>query len=192
MYPAVVPNPRLHCLSCTDDDDFIVIANRVVWQSLSEREIIEAVRQCANPLQAAKRLQDMCQSHEQIGNISIIVIKFALPNKHGTLKRNGYHRFPSQKKSSFTPPSYSPNSLPIEIYQAKPFHLRSFSEQKVNQSTLKNIENRLKSISVAINRIDSDSSGIYYVNPPAFDDTKTNGRSNMRKIKNKHDPLTPR
>uniref|UniRef100_A0AC35GDY6 PPM-type phosphatase domain-containing protein n=1 Tax=Panagrolaimus sp. PS1159 TaxID=55785 RepID=A0AC35GDY6_9BILA len=188
LYPAVVPNPRLHCINCTDEDDFIVIANRVVWQSLSEREIIEAVKQCTNSLQAAKRLQDMCQAHEQIGNISIIVIKFTAPNKDGTILRNGgFHRFPTKEAPFSPPPTYSPISLPpMETYQAKPFHLRSFSEQRVNQSTLKNIENRLKKISVAINRIDSDSSGIYYVNPPNANENKTNGRSTLRKIKDRH------
>uniref|UniRef100_A0A7E4VMT8 PPM-type phosphatase domain-containing protein n=1 Tax=Panagrellus redivivus TaxID=6233 RepID=A0A7E4VMT8_PANRE len=168
LYPAVVPNPGMKCVDRTDEDDFIVIGNRVLWKNLTEREIIEAVRRCSNPLQAAKRLQDMCQAHEQLGNISIIVIKFL--NERPLANESTMSPQPMQRQKSFfskNTPSASPSNKSNDLFTARPAHVRSFSEQRSNEIALRNIEDRLEKISVAINRIDSDSSGVYYVNPPS-------------------------
>lgn len=189
LYPAVVPNPRTFEINQTDDDEFIVIGNRILWQTLTEKEIIEAVRQCNNPLQAAKRLQDMCQSHEQIGNISIIVIKFISLQQRFDTETMSESRFSTlrrqynPRKNQISPISLQlQNTLPQQKYRQKPMQLRSFSAQRVNDHALRNIEDRLEKITVAINRMDSDSSGgIYYVNPPQTNDK--DNRMSIRRLK---------
>lgn len=178
-----MPNPRFYQHDLSDEDDFIVIANRILWQTLTEREIIEAVRQCNNPLQAAKKLQDMCQALEQIGNISIIVIVISPRGNQAQKAFTADSRFPTLRPKIFSQKEkWSPISVQTG-FPPKSMQKRSFSEQRINGASPRSIENRLEEINAAINREGSaSSSGVHQVNPPSYDEF-TMHRKNLRSKK---------
>lgn len=75
-FPLITPDPEVAELTLTDKDEFVIIANKHLWEVLSPEAAAEEVRAQENVILAAKRLQDMAQSYGAESNISIIVIKF--------------------------------------------------------------------------------------------------------------------
>lgn len=79
MFPLVVPDPTTEEVFLEDDDEFVIIANRRLWEVLSVQEAVREARAEASPVLAAKRLQDLAQAYGAEDNISVIVLRFAGP-----------------------------------------------------------------------------------------------------------------
>ena len=74
-----------------DDDEFVIIGNRHLWEVLSIQEAVREARAEANPVLAAKRLQDLGQAYGAEENLSVIVVRLstssALPTPVQPLSR---------------------------------------------------------------------------------------------------------
>ncbi|XP_066597765.1 protein phosphatase PHLPP-like protein isoform X2 [Prorops nasuta] len=80
MFPLVVPDPIAEEVILEDDDEFVIIANRRLWEVLSVQEAVREARAEASPVLAAKRLQDLAQAYGAEDNISVMVIRLAGPS----------------------------------------------------------------------------------------------------------------
>lgn len=80
MFPLVVPDPVSEEVLLEDDDEFVIIANRRLWEVLSVQEAVREARAEASPVLAAKRLQDLAQAYGAEDNLSIIVVRLAGPS----------------------------------------------------------------------------------------------------------------
>nr|XP_012227057.1 PREDICTED: PH domain leucine-rich repeat protein phosphatase 1 isoform X2 [Linepithema humile] len=80
MFPLVVPDPVFEEVTLEDDDEFIIVANRRLWEVLSVQEAVREARAEASPVLAAKRLQDLAQAYGAEDNLSIIVVRLAGPS----------------------------------------------------------------------------------------------------------------
>ncbi|KAL6264931.1 hypothetical protein P5V15_005027 [Pogonomyrmex californicus] len=80
MFPLVVPDPIYEEVTLEDDDEFVIVANRRLWEVLSVQEAVREARAEASPVLAAKRLQDLAQSYGAEDNLSIIVVRLAGPS----------------------------------------------------------------------------------------------------------------
>ncbi|XP_032674253.1 PH domain leucine-rich repeat-containing protein phosphatase 2 [Odontomachus brunneus] len=80
MFPMVVPDPVFEEVTLEDDDEFVIVANRRLWEVLSVQEAVREARAEASPVLAAKRLQDLAQAYGAEDNLSIIVVRLAGPN----------------------------------------------------------------------------------------------------------------
>ncbi|XP_018340691.1 PREDICTED: protein phosphatase PHLPP-like protein isoform X1 [Trachymyrmex septentrionalis] len=80
MFPLVVPDPIHEEVTLEDDDEFVIVANRRLWEVLSVQEAVREARAEASPVLAAKRLQDLAQAYGAEDNLSIIVVRLAGPS----------------------------------------------------------------------------------------------------------------
>ncbi|KAK0090491.1 hypothetical protein PV325_013397 [Microctonus aethiopoides] len=80
MFPLVVPNPSTDEIALEDDDEFVIIANRKLWEVLTIQEAVREARAEASPVLAAKRLQDLAQAYGAEDNLSIIVVRLTGPS----------------------------------------------------------------------------------------------------------------
>ncbi|KAL1124719.1 hypothetical protein AAG570_001342 [Ranatra chinensis] len=76
MFPLVVPDPHVTELTLRDNDEFIIIANKRLWEVLNPDDAVSEVKNIQEPVLAAKRLQDLAQSYGVEDNLSIIVLRF--------------------------------------------------------------------------------------------------------------------
>uniref|UniRef100_A0A914ULP1 PPM-type phosphatase domain-containing protein n=1 Tax=Plectus sambesii TaxID=2011161 RepID=A0A914ULP1_9BILA len=76
LYPAVLPSPSTFSTALTNADEFVVIASKGVWEKMSAAEIVNRVRPIANPVLAAKHVQDIAQAYDASGNLSILIVRF--------------------------------------------------------------------------------------------------------------------
>ncbi|XP_076675085.1 PH domain leucine-rich repeat protein phosphatase isoform X2 [Andrena cerasifolii] len=81
MFPLVVPDPTFEEVDLEDDDEFVVIANRRVWEVLSIQEAVREARAEASPVLAAKRLQDLAQAYGAEDNLSVVVVRLTGPSQ---------------------------------------------------------------------------------------------------------------
>ncbi|XP_033323175.2 PH domain leucine-rich repeat protein phosphatase [Megalopta genalis] len=81
MFPLVVPDPTFEEVDLEDDDEFVIIANRRLWEVLSIQEAVREARAEASPVLAAKRLQDLAQAYGAEDNLSIMVVRLTGPNQ---------------------------------------------------------------------------------------------------------------
>ncbi|XP_050462769.1 uncharacterized protein LOC126857408 isoform X2 [Cataglyphis hispanica] len=80
MFPLVVPDPTYEEATLEDDDEFVIVANRRLWEVLSIQEAVREARAEASPVLAAKRLQDLAQAYGAEDNLSVIVVRLAGPS----------------------------------------------------------------------------------------------------------------
>nr|XP_023018439.1 protein phosphatase PHLPP-like protein [Leptinotarsa decemlineata] len=73
-----VPDPDISELYLEEQDEYLVIANKNLWEVISPESGIREVALQRNVILAAKRLQDLAQSYGAEENLSIIVVKFNL------------------------------------------------------------------------------------------------------------------
>uniref|UniRef100_A0A915PXJ7 PPM-type phosphatase domain-containing protein n=1 Tax=Setaria digitata TaxID=48799 RepID=A0A915PXJ7_9BILA len=130
LYPAVLPKTYQNTVRLTGADEFIVISSRALWRYISPQDAVDSIRTIYNPQIAAKKLQDMVQTFEYGGNVSIIVIR---------LKRTSEDCCNRNTDSEELETKIGPN------------------DPKSGVNVLRNIEERLEQISEAINKIDDDS-----------------------------------
>ncbi|XP_051166849.1 PH domain leucine-rich repeat-containing protein phosphatase 2 isoform X2 [Leptopilina boulardi] len=81
MFPLIVPDPTTEEVILEDDDEFVIIANRRVWEVLSVQEAVREARAEASPVLAAKRLQDLAQAYGAEDNLSIVVVRLTGPGQ---------------------------------------------------------------------------------------------------------------
>ncbi|XP_012151095.2 PH domain leucine-rich repeat protein phosphatase [Megachile rotundata] len=81
MFPLVVPDPTFEEVDLEDDDEFVIIANRRLWEVLSIQEAVREARAEASPVLAAKRLQDLAQAYGAEDNLSVVVVRLTGPNQ---------------------------------------------------------------------------------------------------------------
>ncbi|KFD71258.1 hypothetical protein M514_04899 [Trichuris suis] len=81
LYPSVVPIPYEFVWNLAECDEFLVLANGAVWQTMSYHEVIAQVRSIPEPSLAAKYLQDIVRAYRCTEDISIMVIRFGFPKK---------------------------------------------------------------------------------------------------------------
>ncbi|VDK70361.1 unnamed protein product [Onchocerca ochengi] len=132
LYPAVLPKSYQDVIKLTEDDEFVVIASTALWKYISPQDAVDNIRTIYNPQIAAKKLQDMVQAFEYVGNVSIIVVRFKRSREECC-----YQNKNQERSSTIMTKSTSPRS---------------------GLNMLRNIEERLEQISEAINKIDDDSS----------------------------------
>lgn len=73
------PETTTETVLLEEDDEFIIIANRRVWDMLSNEEAVREARAEANPVLAAKRLQDLAQAYGAEDNLSVVVVRLTTP-----------------------------------------------------------------------------------------------------------------
>lgn len=72
----IVPDPDVTEIFLDEQDEFMIIANKNVWDVMNFESAVAEVRSQRNVILAAKRLQDLAQSYGAEDNISIIVVRF--------------------------------------------------------------------------------------------------------------------
>ncbi|KAL1400643.1 hypothetical protein pipiens_007265 [Culex pipiens pipiens] len=75
-FPVTVPDPEVNEVVLSDADEYLVMANKKLWEVITMETVAEEVRKEENILLAAKRVQDIAQSYGAEENISIIIVKF--------------------------------------------------------------------------------------------------------------------
>lgn len=75
-FPNVIPDPECNEVILGDQDEYLVMANKKLWDVLTPNDVACEIRKEENILLTAKRLQDVAQSYGAEENLSIIVIRF--------------------------------------------------------------------------------------------------------------------
>ncbi|XP_030746678.1 protein phosphatase PHLPP-like protein isoform X2 [Sitophilus oryzae] len=73
-----VPDPDVTEIYLDEQDEYMIIANKNLWDVITPENAIREVSLQRNVILAAKRLQDLAQSYGAEENLSIIVVKFNL------------------------------------------------------------------------------------------------------------------
>lgn len=76
-YPDVLPDPEVCEVALNEHDEYLVLANRRLWDVLTDAVIVREIRAEANVILAAKRLQDIAQSYGAAENLSLIIVNFS-------------------------------------------------------------------------------------------------------------------
>ncbi|XP_025829514.1 protein phosphatase PHLPP-like protein [Agrilus planipennis] len=102
----LIPDPEVTDINLEESDEYMIIANKNLWDVISPETAIKEVSYQQNVILAAKRLQDLAQSYGAEENLSIIVVKFNLVNSdvdilmrelRQTIRKNKY-----QSESGFS------------------------------------------------------------------------------------------
>jgi PH domain and leucine-rich repeat-containing protein phosphatase len=76
LFPSVIPEPHVVSLKLHQEDEFIVMANKALWDVMTYKEVVNEIRGLTNTILAAKKLVDLAQSYGARGNLSVIVVSF--------------------------------------------------------------------------------------------------------------------
>ncbi|XP_065213412.1 protein phosphatase PHLPP-like protein [Planococcus citri] len=63
-------------ISLHEQDQFLLLASKSLWEVISTEEAVAEVRSVSNPVLAAKRLQDLAQSYNCEKGLSVVVLRF--------------------------------------------------------------------------------------------------------------------
>lgn len=74
----MIQDPDIAEIYLDDQDEYMIIANKNLWNVMTPENAIKEVSLQRNVILAAKRLQDLAQSYGAEENLSIIVVKFNL------------------------------------------------------------------------------------------------------------------
>uniref|UniRef100_A0A0N5BG01 PPM-type phosphatase domain-containing protein n=1 Tax=Strongyloides papillosus TaxID=174720 RepID=A0A0N5BG01_STREA len=129
QFPAILPMPDIENIKVTPNVDHIIISNRECWKYLNDEDIKFCLKLSSNCYQIAKMLQDIIQSNDYTGNISILVIKITNKQMH----------FSNEDLSDITKTESSKNL-----------------DNSTEENALRKIEERLEKISQAISKIETD------------------------------------
>lgn len=75
-YPLTVPDPEISEIPLGDQDEYLIIANKKLWEVIDIESMMIEIRKEHNAILAAKRIQDIAQSYGAAENLSIIIVKF--------------------------------------------------------------------------------------------------------------------
>lgn len=76
QFPNTLPDPEICEITLTDQDEYLVIANKTLWEVMNSATITKEIRMEQNVILAAKRIQDIAQSYGAEENLSLIIVKF--------------------------------------------------------------------------------------------------------------------
>ncbi|KAL3282022.1 hypothetical protein HHI36_005225 [Cryptolaemus montrouzieri] len=76
QFQMTVPDPDVTDVYLDEEYEYMIIANKTLWEVISPENAIREVTLQRNVILAAKRLQDLAQSYGAEENLSIIVVKF--------------------------------------------------------------------------------------------------------------------
>lgn len=116
LYPAVLPTPHISSFILSKNDEFVIIANNLLWQvkkkkrilfsiiridflfskHLSHEEAVRAIRSISNPVLASKKLVDIAQSFGAKENLAVLIVRFNFQKKIHHIT----HKPPRQQKYS--------------------------------------------------------------------------------------------
>ncbi|XP_055381976.1 protein phosphatase PHLPP-like protein isoform X2 [Condylostylus longicornis] len=75
-FPVIVPDPEISEVTLGDQDDYLIIANKKLWEIVEIEIAIKEIKCEENVILAAKRIQDIAQSFGAEENLSLILVKF--------------------------------------------------------------------------------------------------------------------
>ncbi|XP_012874350.1 PREDICTED: PH domain leucine-rich repeat-containing protein phosphatase 1, partial [Dipodomys ordii] len=78
LHPSVVPRPHVQSVLLTPQDEFFILGNKGLWDSLSIGEAVEAVRNVPDARAAAKKLCTLAQSYGCHDSISAVVVQLSV------------------------------------------------------------------------------------------------------------------
>ncbi|XP_012938360.1 uncharacterized protein LOC101860377 [Aplysia californica] len=78
LFPHVVPEPYITSTVLSPEDTFFIVASQGLWQYITHDEAVREVKDCPDPVVAAKRLQDLAQGYGSRENISVLVVRLML------------------------------------------------------------------------------------------------------------------
>lgn len=75
-FPMVIPDPMVKEFILGELDEYLLLANKKLWEVMSIDAVAEEIRKEENVILSAKRIQDVAQSYGCEENLSIMIIKF--------------------------------------------------------------------------------------------------------------------
>uniref|UniRef100_A0AAZ3PMJ3 protein-serine/threonine phosphatase n=1 Tax=Oncorhynchus tshawytscha TaxID=74940 RepID=A0AAZ3PMJ3_ONCTS len=78
LYPAVIPRPYVSKVTLTPQDEFFILGSRGLWDSLSQMEAVEAVRNVPDGLAAAKKLCTLAQGYGCTDSLCAVVVQLSV------------------------------------------------------------------------------------------------------------------
>ncbi|XP_078055913.1 PH domain leucine-rich repeat-containing protein phosphatase 1 [Mustelus asterias] len=75
LHPYVVPQPHVHSVTLTPQDEFFILGSKGLWDSISHLEAVESVRNVPDAQAAAKKLCTLAQSYGCNDSISAVVVQ---------------------------------------------------------------------------------------------------------------------
>ncbi|MEE6465238.1 hypothetical protein FKM82_006504 [Ascaphus truei] len=75
LHPSVIPRPHVQSVSLTPQDEFFILGSKGLWDSLSEDEAVEAVRNVPDAQAASKKLCSLAQSYGCSGSLCAVVVQ---------------------------------------------------------------------------------------------------------------------
>lgn len=75
VFPAINVSPNIEEIDIADTDEFIIIANRGLWEHMSYQAAVDIARtERSDPMVAAAKLRDLAISHGSSQNIMVMVL----------------------------------------------------------------------------------------------------------------------
>uniref|UniRef100_S4RVU9 PH domain and leucine rich repeat protein phosphatase 1 n=1 Tax=Petromyzon marinus TaxID=7757 RepID=S4RVU9_PETMA len=78
LYPSVLPRPHTRALRLTPDDELLLLCSRSLAAFLPPTEAVEAIRDVADPLAAAKKLTTLAQGYGCHDNLGVVVVRLSV------------------------------------------------------------------------------------------------------------------
>ncbi|XP_068092863.1 PH domain leucine-rich repeat-containing protein phosphatase 1 [Hyperolius riggenbachi] len=75
LHPSVTPRPHVQSVALTPQDEFFILGSKGLWDSISEEEAVDAIRNVPDALAASKKLCSLAQSYGCSGSISVVVVQ---------------------------------------------------------------------------------------------------------------------
>ncbi|XP_075069058.1 PH domain leucine-rich repeat-containing protein phosphatase 1 isoform X2 [Mixophyes fleayi] len=75
LHPSVTPRPHVQSVALTPQDEFFILGSKGLWDSLSEEEAVETVRNVPDALAASKKLCSLAQSYGCSGSLCAVVVQ---------------------------------------------------------------------------------------------------------------------
>ncbi|XP_053322188.1 PH domain leucine-rich repeat-containing protein phosphatase 1 [Spea bombifrons] len=75
LHPSVTPRPHVQSVALTPQDEFFILGSKGLWDSLSEEEAVEAVRNVPDALAASKKLCSLAQSYGCSSSLCAVVVQ---------------------------------------------------------------------------------------------------------------------
>lgn len=75
LHPSVTPRPYVQSVALTPQDEFFILGSKGLWDSISEEEAVETIRNVPDALAASKKLCSLAQSYGCSGSICAVVVQ---------------------------------------------------------------------------------------------------------------------
>ncbi|XP_073534762.1 PH domain leucine-rich repeat-containing protein phosphatase 1 [Phyllobates terribilis] len=75
LHPSVTPRPHVQSVALTPQDEFFILGSKGLWDSISEEEAIETIRNVPDALAASKKLCSLAQSYGCSGSLCAVVVQ---------------------------------------------------------------------------------------------------------------------